>query len=155
MKNVVLLWKCYTNCENVTWIVKNVTRILKILPQYRHQCSIVPKCLPVLLPVDVTIKWYSRKYFFLFVWFFIKSFNATLNNISAISVSEMKVTGFTIENHRPGASNWSTLFNLIEAEKDIDIKVCKLFIHNNNKNHKRIPWRSVLVLEEVGENHRL
>jgi hypothetical protein len=31
----------------------------------------------------------------------------------------------------------STLFSLVEAEKDIDIKVCKLFIYNNNKNHKR------------------
>jgi hypothetical protein len=28
----------------------------------------------------------------------------------------------------------STLFSLVEAEKDIDIKVYTLFIYNNNKN---------------------
>ena len=105
--------------------MKNVTRILKMLPQYRHQCIIVPKL------------------FYL----------CYLNNISAISVSELEETGLTIENHRPWASNSSTLFSVIAAEKDIDIKVYKLFIYNNNKNHKRITWRLVLVLEEAGEYH--
>jgi hypothetical protein len=48
----------------------------------------------------------ERCYIILLLLFFIvKSFNATLNNISAISVSEVEETGLTIENHRPGASN--------------------------------------------------
>jgi hypothetical protein len=43
-------------------------------------------------------------------------------------------TGLTIENHWPLTIHQLCL---VEAEKDIDIKVYKLFIYNNNKNHKR------------------
>jgi len=142
--------------KNVTRIVKNVTRILKMLPQYRHQCSIVPKCFTCVVACRRYHQMIFKEVLFPFRLIF-DCFNATLNNISAISILEVKETGLTLENHRPWTNNWSTLFNLIEAEKDIDIKVYKLFIHNNDKNHKRIPWRPVLMLEEAGvpgENHR-
>ena len=132
----IVKWKMLQSCcENVTQIVKNVTFLLwKML----HELwKMLPHILWKILHLDVTriVKnvttvstsvQHRPKVFYL----------CYLNNIfSCISFRG----GRNRINHREPLTtdHSSTLFSLVEAEKDIDIKVCKLFIYNNNKNHKR------------------
>ena len=52
--------------------------------------------------------------FFIFIFFYFWCFNATFNNISAISwrpVLVVKEAGVPGENHRPWASNWYSPFD--------------------------------------------
>jgi hypothetical protein len=76
--------------------------------------------------LDITIQWckikknwtmgqlevteaYTFKYSKLCIWFVVIVFNATLNNISAISwrpVLVVEEAGVPGENHRPWANNW-------------------------------------------------
>ena len=129
----IVKWKMLQSCcENVTRIVKNVTFLLwKML----HELwKMLPHILWKILHLDVTriVKNFTTvstsvqhrpKVFYL----------CYLNNIfSCISFRG----GRNRINHREPLTtdHSSTLFSLVEAEKDIDIKVYTLFIYNNNKN---------------------
>ena len=107
--------KCYTNCEKCYHIYCEKCYILMLHELWKMLPQYRHQC--SIVPKCTCVIW-----------------------IIFSVVSEVEETGLTIENHRPWASNSSTLFSLIEAEKDIDIKVYKLFIYNNNTNHKR-DWR--------------